>query len=1548
MKKVTTLLFFLSVCFWGWSQNLPIVDFTGFTGSNLSTIAPGWSEANSTSSPSGTTSSWTRDDFGNVVANGDAAKINLFNTGKDEWIISPSFLANANSQLEFDLALTDFGNTDSAGMGSDDSLEVRITTDGWVTYTPLATWTSTSVISNVGQHETISLAAYAGQTVNIAFYGSEGTTNDPEDVDVFIDNIEILNPLSTDLAAIQITSPTGADCFSAAETITVMIKNTGLTTVDFTATNATVGVDLTGAAVASYSTTVSSGMLMPDSTMMVTVTTIGDFSVVGSYSLSGHITYPGDLDAANDSTSSSLTTIPTIVAPFTEDFETGVSGSPGTPPSGWIVTGGSYLWYVENDGVANSGSTGPVDDHTPGGTKYMYTEASSGGTGNVTELSSPCIDMTSMVSPKLRFWYHMYGADMGTLRVDAEANGIRVPLDSLVGQQQTAEGDPWLEKIVDLTPYAGQTIRLIFVGIRGTSFTSDMSVDDIEVFDPPPLEIIVTGGSVTYDCGNAANAIITVDVTNLGTMSASNVLASFTVDGGAPITPEVIGGTLVSGDDTTYTFITTADLSAAGPHTIVVGAGVFGEPDTTNNSFVINVNTPITITAPFTEDFETGVAGSPGTPPSGWTVTGSNYLWYVETDGTQNSLDTGPLDDHTPGGSTYMYTEATSGSTGNITELWSPCIDLSALTSPKLSYWYHMYGADMGTLKVDVLTSGVRVSIDSISGQQQTGQNDAWLEKTLDLSAYAGQSIQLIWVGIRGSNFTSDISIDDINLFEPDPFDLAVLNVELDPVACGLDSAEVITINVMNFGTDTINGAEAQLSVNGGAYSAPESIPTPIAPGDTVTYSFTVTANLATAGLNTVAVVATSTVSPDQNTSNDSLSVDVENVPSVTVAFPYQEDFEGGAGLWTSGGTNSSWDLSTPANTVINSAASGSLSWVTNDTSDYNPNENSWVASPCMDLTNAPANSWVSMKVWWESEFSWDGANLQTSTDGGSTWTNVGAFGDPNNWYTDNTINGAPGGSQEGWSGRNSVGSTGSGGWVVAAHPLDSNIIGNSAVRFRVNFGSDGAVEDEGFAFDDFGISEPPAVQIGDTMVVCGTETLDAGYPGSTYSWSTGDVSQTITLINNTGVDIIDSLIRVTVVDTFGLVGIDSVLVTIPASIPAAAASVTDNVACNGDSTGSAQVVVAGGNTPYMIMWDSNPGQMGEIASNLPAGNYTVTVVDSFGCEATDTVMITENPAITVALDTIVDVLCAGDSTGSISITVGGGVAPYGFMWDNGDTNEDISGLPAGTYVGEITDSLGCSLVSPALNVTEPDSIAVTLDDLTDNQCPDDSTGSISISVSGGVAPYSFMWSNGDTTEDVSGLPVGDYTGMITDANGCELGSPVLTIGSTDSLPAADFDYMPVGAAVNFSNTTPNGTSYIWAFGDGDSSTDENPTHLYTSNDTFVVTLTVANDCGTTSVTDTILVTQVGIEDALLRSNVSVYPNPNTGNFEVKFDRLDLEDVRIKIHAMNGAQVYEKELGAIHGFHSHKVSLPASLARGVYMIEIRTSNAAMHQRFLLD
>jgi hypothetical protein len=152
---------------------------------------------------------------------------------------------------------------------------------------------------------------------------------------------------------------------------------------------------------------------------------------------------------------------------------------------------------------------------------------------------------------------------------------------------------------------------------------------------------------------------------------------------------------------------------------------------------------------------------------------------------------------------------------------------------------------------------------------------------------------------------------------------------------------------------------------------------------------------------------------------------------------------------------------------IIGAPPSGGVnSWVTELTGLYLGNEDGWVESPDIPFCGMLMPE-VVLDVWWESELSWDGAVLQSSLDAGATWQNIGAFGDPNNWYTDNTINGNPGGQPEGWTGRNG---TGSPGWVVASNVAPG--IADNVARLRVAFGSDGSVNDDGFAFDNLLVRE--------------------------------------------------------------------------------------------------------------------------------------------------------------------------------------------------------------------------------------------------------------------------------------------------------------------------------------------------------------------------------------------------------------------------------------------------------------------------------------------
>jgi len=158
-----------------------------------------WEEGNNTdiaTGPNGADGAWITDDFGNVAGN-PSAKINLWNLGDSDWLVSPTFdLSDQAYELTFDLAMTQFANTNPGTLGSDDELQLLISEDGgpWVN---LLTWDATSTISNTGEEISVDLTSYNGMDVRFAFWGTEGTVDDTADNDIFIDNFLIDASLST-------------------------------------------------------------------------------------------------------------------------------------------------------------------------------------------------------------------------------------------------------------------------------------------------------------------------------------------------------------------------------------------------------------------------------------------------------------------------------------------------------------------------------------------------------------------------------------------------------------------------------------------------------------------------------------------------------------------------------------------------------------------------------------------------------------------------------------------------------------------------------------------------------------------------------------------------------------------------------------------------------------------------------------------------------------------------------------------------------------------------------------------------------------------------------------------------------------------------------------------------------------------------------------------------------------------------------------------------------------------------------------------------------
>jgi hypothetical protein len=178
-------------------------------------------------------------------------------------------------------------------------------------------------------------------------------------------------------------------------------------------------------------------------------------------------------------------------APYFTNFE-GISiGTATGTPAGWENCWthnqgtGTVRWESEDATGANENSfnTGPFYDATTpnvsGGT-YMYLETSS--SGGPSELISPPIDITGLTSPEVEYWYHMFGATINKLVVYAEdANGTRTAIDSLVGQQQTLQSDPFLQRNVSIANLTAGIYKFVFEGHRGTSFTGDISIDDFRV-----------------------------------------------------------------------------------------------------------------------------------------------------------------------------------------------------------------------------------------------------------------------------------------------------------------------------------------------------------------------------------------------------------------------------------------------------------------------------------------------------------------------------------------------------------------------------------------------------------------------------------------------------------------------------------------------------------------------------------------------------------------------------------------------------------------------------------------------------------------------------------------------------------------------------------------------------------------------------------------------------------------------------------------------------------------------------------------------------------
>jgi hypothetical protein len=359
------------------------------------------------------------------------------------------------------------------------------------------------------------------------------------------------------------------------------------------------------------------------------------------------------------------------------------------------------------------------------------------------------------------------------------------------------------------------------------------------------------------------------------------------------------------------------------------------------------------------------------------------------------------------------------------------------------------------------------------------------------------------------------------------------------------------------------------------------------------------------------------------------------------------------------------------------------------------------------------------------------------------------------------------------------------------------------------------------------------------------------------YSWSNGETDQT-------AIGLAQGLHTVTVTDANGATTDCEITIGGP-SASLAADAISVDVLCFGELTGSVDLTVSGGTTAYTYLWDN--GATTQDLADVAAGTYNVTITDANLCTTTASATVGQ-PAAALAADSIsVDVLCFGELTGSVDLTVSGGTTAYTYLWDNGATTQDLADVAAGTYNVTITDANGCTTTASA-TVGQP-AAALTCSIALDSGVSVNgaSDGSATVSALGGTTSYSYDWDNGETTEQATGLNAGAHTVTVTDANGCETTCEV-TIPQPDELVcsiALVQDEQCFGDENGSATANPVGgvAPYTYSWSNGET----NQTAIGLAQGLHTVTVTDAN--GATTICE-IMITEPEPADAGVDNEITV------------------------------------------------------------------------------
>jgi gliding motility-associated-like protein len=370
-----------------------------------------------------------------------------------------------------------------------------------------------------------------------------------------------------------------------------------------------------------------------------------------------------------------------------------------------------------------------------------------------------------------------------------------------------------------------------------------------------------------------------------------------------------------------------------------------------------------------------------------------------------------------------------------------------------------------------------------------------------------------------------------------------------------------------------------------------------------------------------------------------------------------------------------------------------------------------------------------------------------------------------------------------------------------------------------------------------------------------------------TYTW-TGVPTQTTAALSNVG----QGIYSVTVTDVNGCNVITSIALTQPTRVDADLISVSDyngfNVKCKGNTNAFIDISTNGGTTQTTYAYSWSNGQSSQDLNNIGAGSYTVMVSDINNCKDSLVVNIDEPNPLIVTLDSLSDyngfnISCNGLQDGATYISTTGGVINYTYTWSNNTSNEDLLNVGVGVYSVLVTDKNACTAALTA-TITQPTPITFTNNQVAPT-CYGLSNGALDVTLSGGVTPYAYNWSNGGTNEDLKDVTAGTYTLSYQDINGCGQ-SVVFNISNPDPIMINKIvnNIKCYGDSIGSITLSPYGGTGAFTYTWSNGSSTKDLTNIKSGQ--YIVTVTDNNSC---SVIDTTIIYQPDLLTVSLYSPIS-------------------------------------------------------------------------------